>query len=303
MAPVSAVAILLAGVAAALAQPASSSPPTVHEAEVAGQPAREARQRQLETFVKRVPALNNGAFARWVEPMCPVVTGMTEQQGEYVLLRLFQAAKAAGAPAIESGKCETNVYIVATADPAGFIKALAKRAPRIFEAASADEVRRFEQTPRPVRTWYTAKTTQQTTGTNAPFEGGGADGLDALPGNTGVNHHADDTRLHANTSYGLTSAVVVIDSKRLAGMKMGALADYIAMAALIQLQTDADVGDAPSVLSLFSPPAGSAAPEGLTPWDTAFLDALYHTNLEDFHQNTTIAMHMDGALAHPDAAH
>ena len=284
------------GSAAAAAPTASPAAPQVSEVVVPGQANKAVRERRLETFVGHVPALNNGqALARWVDPVCPVVAGMTETQGEYVLARLFQVARAAGAPVIDNGRCDANTIILATADPDGMVKALERRNPKQFADATADQIRRFEATKSPVRAWYNARLAPLTTGADSPFEG-----LDGLPRNTPVIHHAVDTRLHSNSPYKLASAIVIVDSARLAGMKMGALADYIAVAVLTQLQPDSDGSGAPSILGLFTAPQGSAPPDGLTPWDTAFLHALYHTSLEDLHQGTTIAIRMDEALSRGD---
>jgi hypothetical protein len=47
-----------------------------------------------------------------------------------------------------------------------------------------------------------------------------------------------------------------------------------------EIRTNARVGDAPSILHLFSEPA-SAPPLGLSPWDAAYLKAIYHTEQID----------------------
>ena len=231
------------------------------------------------------------ATNRWVTPACPVVTGMTETQAEYVLLRLFQVARDAGAPMVEDGVCEPNLYIVATADPQGLVQAWDRREPHIFSDAPAEEVRKFQQTPRSVRAWYNTRLNRLTTASDSPFEG-----LGGLPRNIAVAHHAVDTRLHNNSPYVLASEIVVVDSTRVAGIKVGALADYLAMAALAQRKTDAGGGDARSILSLFDTAGGASRPEGLTARDKAFLHALYHTDLEDFHQSAAIASRMGETL-------
>lgn len=258
---------------------------------VTGQAPKAVRERQLQAFVKRVPATNNGeALARWVAPICPVVAGMTREQGEYVLLRLFQVARAAGAPVIGGGRCTANVYIVATADPEGLAKAWARRSPATFTDGKAPEIRDFEETNRPVRAWYDTRIDRSMTMGNSPFAN--------LPGmgDKKVIPHAVDTRLLTNSPYALSAAIVVVDSTRVAGIKVGALADYLALTVLAQLKPQADAGTAPSILSLFSTPAGSDPPEGLTAWDTAFLYALYHTDLEDLHQASAIAASMERQL-------
>jgi hypothetical protein len=293
-----AAALLLGATPAAAASPAApASPAPDHEVVVSGQAPKAVRERQLQAFVRRVPALNNGeALARWTAPICPVVAGMTVEQGEYVLLRFFQVARTAGAPAVEDGRCTANVYIVASADPGGLVKAWARRSPTIFVARRAAEVRDFEETARPVRVWYNARIDRLLTTGQSPFEG--------LPGmqDLKVVHHAVDTRLQTNSPYALSSAIVVIDSARVEGTKVGALADYLALAVLAQLKPEAKSGGAPSILGLFSSPQGAATPDGLTSWDTAFLYALYHTSLEDLHQASAIAMRMDERLSHGDKA-
>ena len=289
------IAVASAAVAAEPSPPPASPAPSVREVVVTGQTPKAARERrqQLNAFVRRTPALNNGrALARWTTPICPVVAGMTEDQGEYVLLRLFQAARAAGAPAIEDGRCDANVFIVGTADPEGLVKAWGRRNPRIFEKGQAAEIRAFQETPRAVRVWYNARLDRPMTTADSPFEG-----LEGLPMNVPVSHHGVDSRLTSNSPYALSSAFVVVDSARVDGTKVGALADYLALAALAQLQPDAGADGAPSILSLFAAPAGSEPPDGLTAWDTAFLHALYHTRLEDVGQATAIASRMNEELS------
>jgi hypothetical protein len=57
---------------------------------------------------------------------------------------------------------------------------------------------------------------------------------------------------------------------------MGQLADYIAMVGLAQIRAKADTGTAPSILRLFR--ETDPLPQGLSPWDEAFLHSLYATS-------------------------
>jgi hypothetical protein len=56
---------------------------------------------------------------------------------------------------------------------------------------------------------------------------------------------------------------------------------------LAELRLDADVGEAPTLLRLFSAPAKPPLP-GLSPWDQSFLKALYHTEQTDTMQLSEI---------------
>jgi len=49
------------------------------------------------------------------------------------------------------------------------------------------------------------------------------------------------------------------------------------MIGMTKLKLDADMGDAPTILRLFTASAGDA-PSNLSNWDRAFLKALYHTS-------------------------
>jgi len=48
------------------------------------------------------------------------------------------------------------------------------------------------------------------------------------------------------------------------------------MAGLAEIRLDAKMGDAPSILQLFTA-YGHTPPPGLSPWDQAFIKALYRT--------------------------
>jgi hypothetical protein len=280
---------------------------------VPGQLPKAVLHRQVETFVRRVPVLNNGrGLARWSQAICPVVTGMTQEQAEFVLLRLLQAAREAGAPTFQDGRCEANLYIIATAAPAAMVKALARRSPSTFAKLSATEFKDMETTPRAVRAWYNATIDRLMTGTESAFEGpsgGKGGGLNDpeptglnLPGGMAVVHHADPSHLSSNSPYAIRAAFMVVDSSRVSGTNMGALADYLAFVALAQVKSDAQAGDAPSILDLFANPSTAATPESMTAWDRSFLYALYHTRTEDMRQDAAIALHMEEALSRPGPA-
>ena len=52
------------------------------------------------------------------------------------------------------------------------------------------------------------------------------------------------------------------------------------MAGLAKLRLDANVGEAPTILQLFSSSARRCR-QSLSPWDASFLKALYHTDQTD----------------------
>jgi hypothetical protein len=89
-----------------------------------------------------------------------------------------------------------------------------------------------------------------------------------------------DSRLTMESVVGLSLAIVVIDTTRTNGAKLGQLADYAAMVGLVDIQSATDLGDAPTILRLFTEPP-EARPRHLTAWDQAFLKAIYQNSALD----------------------
>ena len=88
----------------------------------------------------------------------------------------------------------------------------------------------------------------------------------------------------------------IIDASRTAGIDLHQLTDYVAMMGLSNIDIDVDVGDAPSILQLFSP-ARNIAP-GLSSWDSAYLTALYQTDQTSRSERFEIAQRVVEAVTH-----
>jgi hypothetical protein len=74
------------------------------------------------------------------------------------------------------------------------------------------------------------------------------------------------------------------------------LAGYIAMGGLAQIRLDAKLDDASTILKLFSDP-GKAPRNGLSPWDQAYLKALYNTQPSEKMQLSEIKIAMMREIA------
>jgi hypothetical protein len=78
----------------------------------------------------------------------------------------------------------------------------------------------------------------------------------------------------------LSSVIVLIDAPRANGVNFGQLAAYVAMVGLAEIRVHAKIGDAPTILRLFTDSANAPA-LGMSTWDAAYLKALYHTEHDD----------------------
>jgi hypothetical protein len=255
---------------------------------------------------------SNRGLARWQEAVCPLVTGLPKDMAEYVLLRVSEIARAAGAP-LAGEKCRRpNLFIIVTKQPEAYLRDLEKRHhSEMFGAAAPILIHEFITTPRPVRSWYD---TVEMTPEGLPllqmsFSGitnflviekdGGIQILPVAsndPQSTLTNSWSQASHLVLNVVWAMKRVYVVVDPTRFKGVKLGQLADYVAMAGLAQIKLDPKVAGDPTILTLFDadPQAASA---GLTEWDQAFLKSFYASEQKSVLERSQIAHRMVGQLA------
>ncbi|HJS90035.1 MAG TPA: hypothetical protein VJ738_08745 [Steroidobacteraceae bacterium] len=238
---------------------------------------------------------------RWNAPVCPLVAGLPKAFGEFILRRISRAALNAHAPL--AGKvCRPNLYVVATGEPDLFLKKWWARNPRMYDRRHGlIPLRRFLESSRPVRVWYNGALG---CGDGAPVPGGSSLSIATVEGTGPSSAFAAaaptctdgiDTHLSYADTESLSSAIIVIDLRKLKQTNIGQLADYIALVGLADVRLDADPDAAPSILRLFAPHA--SAPPGLTVWDRALLYSLYNTRQQDKEQVSDMESTMVGRIA------
>jgi hypothetical protein len=210
---------------------------------------------------------------RWRSPLCLSVEGLPQNENAFVVQRVSQIASAAGAPLQTQGcaKGSYNFHVVFTLNADRAAKDWYGDHRDLFEenAAGPAQINRFVEpsTPAPVRVWHNATLF-------------GADGKPLVPVDAGEpieplpQPYITGSRLPHGV-IGLNYAVIIVDGTRTNGAGLAAIADYVAMAGLAELNLGAELGDDQTILTLFTAPAVQRPP-GLTAWDRAFLSALYH---------------------------
>jgi len=236
---------------------------------------RETLERKVRAFVSAIAvAPYQESLARWQEPtlICPLVGGLPHDDGEFILRRLSSVALAAGAP-LGPASCKPNFYVIVTSAPDALLKAWSQRDTTMFGEESGLKIHKFLNASIPIRVWYNATLyTSEGIPLDSIVTGLTTGTLSGFP----TNNRAMNFRLSRDEVRDLTSIIVLIDSRRLKGVTFGQLAAYIAMIGLAEIHLDAHLGDAPSILQLFSS-SGNTPPPGLSPWDQAFIKALYRT--------------------------
>ena len=172
----------------------------------------------------------------WFAPVCPLVTGLRREQDQFILRRISEIARTAGAR-LGGEKCHPNLYIFITAQPQDLLRLIEGRRYLVFFGhAAPSQVDQFINSPGAVKVWH--NTFQGTFGMVAPVS-------------------------------------VVVDGTRLEGVSERQFADYLGMVSLAEIKSPAHLGEANTILRLFDS-APEAAPAGLSDWDQAFLKIVYH---------------------------
>lgn len=245
-------------------------------------------EQRVHAFVSEITRRGYGkeSLVRWRKPICPLVAGLTSQQGEYILYGVTQAAHAAGAP-LGTRECQPNLYIVVASEPEQLLQHWRKRKRGLFGDAPPATVRYFlEDSPRPVRAWYNTELVCGDGGGKPRLERGSGGELAIQESSSGC--FIKDTRLQTNYIDTFASVIVIVDADLIKDIKLGQLTDYVAMIGLTKMDVDANVGNAPTILRLFADSAEARLPT-MSLWDRAFLNALYHTPQRTRHQSSTIA--------------
>jgi hypothetical protein len=254
-----------------------------------------ALERSVGVFVSRVSGAwvtaDDRPMARWHSPVCALVAGWPQTEGQAIFDRLSLDVASVGV-ALDKVGCRPNFYVMGTAQPDALLKDWAHHDVNLFGGGYGSH--KFLATQRPIRVWYNVSLTDRDgipatsfgIGTTAVFAG--------VP--TFLVHGEISPRFAFSVIPGLGSVIAVIDLTRMNGLDVNQVTDYVVMAGLSEVNFDANFGDAPTILRLFSA-AADARPAGLSAWDTAYLKALYQTSQSDRHQRVEIAKRMLGEVA------
>lgn len=226
----------------------------------------------IGSFVSGISAPSaKGRLARWDRKICPGVTGLKKEYAQHIVDRIATVAVAVGLEVGAPG-CKANLLVVATDDAQGLARKAVDDNPSIF-GRYEDGVTRgrvalkdFIETPRPVRWWHVTFTQ-------------GADGQRyTTGGNLTVRSMG---RVRATTRDDFDHVIVIMDVSRIGVINFDALADYITMVGLAQIDPAANTAGVATILNLFSDRERGVAPVNrMTDWDVAYLKGLYTVRRE-----------------------
>ncbi|WP_395648194.1 hypothetical protein [Terricaulis sp.] len=228
-----------------------------------------AEREVLRSFVAELsqPNPHEDQIARWDSRVCLRVAGLDQRHGQYLVDRIAARAHELGLRPAAPG-CRANVVIFVTRDADMIASAIADDHDLVAYYNNAEfgnalgraELQQFASTDAPVRWWFVSHTADRS---GRPIPTGGMVGS---PG----------SRLQSAVRQDFNRVLIVVDAQQAQGVRFDALADYLSMVSLAQLDPAADTSGFPTILNLFSDRAsGQAGPASMTEWDTAYLEGLY----------------------------
>lgn len=252
---------------------------------VTGQrPTREQARERAATFVRQVGiARGDTSAARFIDPVCPRVMGISEPYAGMVRARMLAIAEAAGVVVGRQG-CQPNISVSFVGDASALMQEIERRSPTRFSEIPRDERAAMINGDSPVRWWYLTETRSRYQMRNAPQTvqtetGGQTGGSSAASGPMqadALSHYDAGSNVSNAVNRAIIDANVVIDLDGVEGRSLQAVAAYAAFVAFSEVRRS-DPPPTGSILGMFG---AEPQADALTDWDLAFLRALYAIPLD-----------------------
>jgi len=106
---------------------------------------------EAATFVYGIAAAGpEDQLARWGAPVCPYLKGLRQEEGQYILERIWSTARAAGGAWLAAkSRCQPNLRIYVTPQPKEFL-----RHSDLLRRATQFQIDQFIDQPGPVWVWH-----------------------------------------------------------------------------------------------------------------------------------------------------
>jgi hypothetical protein len=220
-----------------------------------------------------------GKIARWKTGICPLTVGLPDRFNLYVSQRIIRVAMAAGAPLASAEPCRPNVAVLATPEPQKLLEFMRTKRPALLGFHYKSQRDRIATMTLPVQAWYSTATEDFYGFISADLPSGSL-GYGVM-GN--VNdlpvYHASGSRVGDGLKSEFTTAIIIVDTTKIAGQEVGPLSDYIAMLALSQAKSYDTCQDVPTITNLMASRCDAEMkPAALTDIDVTYLRGLYKMN-------------------------
>lgn len=226
-------------------------------------------------------------LSRWAGPICPKAEGLPPAFDAFVTRRVMQVAGSVGVPRERSRNrnfaCKTNLLIVFTTQPQILMDDVRRHHPQMLGFHFAAQAERLATFDRPIQAWYMTATGAR----------GGIPEPDTEFGRMPTGQAG--SRLGVKLASQFIGVLVVVNSNKLLGRQIGAIADNVAMLSLAKSAPATGCSALATILDTLSDGC-SAAREltEMTPYDVTYLKGLYSVDPEELlaAQRSEIGSHM-----------
>jgi hypothetical protein len=221
------------------------------------------------------PAL--GKVSRWKTGICPVTIGLPDKYNQYITQRIIRVAMMAGVPLDHHEPCRPNVAVLATDQPQALLDFVREKRPALLGFHYRPHTQALATVRLPIQAWYSTATEDFDGFISADLPSSDLGyGVMSTLGETRLMHVTGNRAIGDGLKSEFTTAIVVVDTTKIAGQEIGALGDYIAMLALSQAPSYDACQAVPTITNLMAPSCAAALkPEGLTDIDATYLRGLY----------------------------
>lgn len=271
---------------AASAQPAAPEKPSPSIESVIVTAPKLRDEKVLDNFIMAHTARSTwlGKVGRWKTGICPVTIGLPDKFDTFVTQRIIKVAMLAGAPLEKRDPCRPNLIVLATDQPQALMDVIRAKHSSLLGFHYRSQAERIATVRRPIQAWYSTVTEDWWGMIKSDTEGlninSAMSGVAALPYLTGALH-VSGMRSFDGLKSEFAIVLIVIDTRKIAGQEIGALADYTAMLGLSQ-GTDESYDacqDVPTITNLMAGACdGAMKPDGMTDIDLTYLKGLYKMN-------------------------
>jgi hypothetical protein len=270
--------------------PKTSSEPAIENVIVTGQRVPATPDAIAHDVIRSMTAPSTllNEIARWRMGICPRTDGLSSRNlNNYVTKRIRDIAFQAGAPLADE-PCKSNLEILFTDQPQDALDEVRKQHPAILGYHPATTVSHA------VQAWYMTGTTDirgqtvvdhDVSGTieytngeafvadprTGKLTAGGTVAVSGIPVDS-----IEGWKGRPEVTSDIMGALIIADSRQTGNLKLGPVADYVAMLALTRLKDDATCQPVSSIVNLMAPScADTLEPETVSASDLGFLRGVY----------------------------
>ncbi len=221
---------------------------------------------------------HDGQYARFSDPVCPHVVGLSEENSKQIEKRMRGVALAADMRVAGQG-CSPNVYVMVVADGEEAMNLIRKKRSRLFGGMAHHERERIAKSGGPAYAWKRIQTGSAETSALQ-----NSDEVTVLP-TTGATTEVPvmnsnvKSKIKRTTQQTMTHSFLLLEKDALVDLTTVQIADYAAMRSYIDTK-DSKSRQTPqySILSLFdSSNSDEKTPSAVSEMDLVLLSSLYNS--------------------------